>query len=223
MKYSVENQPVFTSLKVELDQGETIRAEAGAMISMSPTIELATKTTGKGLGGILKSAIGGEGLFQSTYTATSAGEVILAPPTPGDILPIEMSGKTILAQSGAYLAGSETLELSTQGSFRAMVSGEGLFLQKVTGTGTLFLSSFGAIYEKELAGGETYVIDTGNMMAYEEGVSVSIKKAAKGLFATVASGEGLVAHFTGPGKVWIQTRNLPGFASVIAKLTATSK
>ncbi|MDA3852489.1 MAG: TIGR00266 family protein [Spirochaetaceae bacterium] len=219
MNYSIENQPVFTSITVKLEAGETIKAEGGAMISMTTNIGLKSKTAGKGLGGMLKAAVGGEGLMQSHFTAENGpGEVTFAPPTPGDIVALDVGQKTILAQSGAWIAGSSDVEMSAQGSFKAMMSGEGLFLQKLSGAGTVFLSSYGAVVEKYLAAGESIVIDTGNMVAYEEGVTSKIKKAAKGLFATVASGEGLVGEFTGPGKVWMQTRNLKGFAELLMKL-----
>ena len=219
MDFKIENSPVFTTLTVSLQVGESFKAEAGAMVSMSPSIELKSKKQGKGLGGMLKAAVGGEGLFSSVFTAESgAGEVVLAPSSPGDIIGFDMSGNTILAQSGAYLAGTEGMELSTQGSFKAMISGEGLFLQKITGNGKVFLNSYGAVYVKELSAGEHYILDTGHLVAYEDSASYTLKKAAKGLFSTLASGEGLVCDFTGPGKLWMQTRNLKGFASLIANL-----
>lgn len=219
MNYSIENQPVFTSLTVKLADGESVKAEGGAMISMTTNVDLKTKTAGKGLGGMLKAAVGGEGIFQSEYTAQGGeGEVTFAPPVPGDIIALDVGAKTIMAQGGAYIAGSSTVELSAQGSLKAMVSGEGLFLQKLSGSGTVFLSSYGAVIEKELAAGESFIIDTGNMVAFEETVTNKIKKASKGLMASVLSGEGLVGEFTGPGKVWLQTRNLKGFAALISKL-----
>lgn len=82
----------------------------------------------------------------------------------------------------------------------------------------LFLSSYGAILEKSLTSGENYIVDTGHIIAFEESVQYKLKKAAKGIFSTLASGEGLVSEYTGPGKLWIQTRNLKGFASLITKL-----
>lgn len=218
MRFQIENQPVFTSLTVQLDSGETIQAEAGAMIAMTSTVELKSKTSGQGFGGIFKAAMGGEGLFKSEYTASGGpGEVTFAPAIPGDILAIELSGRTILAQSGAWLAGTPDVQMSAQGSLKAMVSGEGLFLQKLSGNGRVFLSSYGAMVEKNLKAGETWIIDTGNMVAFEASVSQKIRKAAKGLFSTLASGEGLVAEFTGPGKVWMQTRCLPGLAQALAR------
>ena len=219
MQFEIENRPVFTTLSVSLGAGETVRAEAGAMVSMSGNVALKAKSSGKGLFGTLKAAVGGESLFASEFTAEDGpGQLVLAPPTPGDILHFQMQGQNISAQGGAYLAGTADLELSTEGSLRAMVSGEGLFLQKISGSGDLFLSAYGAVFERDLADGETYVVDTGHMVAFESGVTYTINKASKGLFSTVASGEGLVCRFTGPGKVWIQSRNLSGFAALLSKL-----
>ncbi|HOJ78022.1 MAG TPA: TIGR00266 family protein [Bacillota bacterium] len=218
MKYQIENAPVFSTLRVILDKGESIRAEAGAMVSMSSSIELEAKTAGQGLFGTLKAAVGGESFFAALYTATrDNSELVLAPAVLGDITVFELKGNTIFAQSGAYLAGSNELQLSTQGSFKALISGEGLFLQKISGNGVVFLSSYGAIIEKKLAPGETYRVDTGHIVAFEESVQYHIKKAAKGLFASFASGEGLVGEYRGPGTIWLQTRNLPAFANVLAR------
>ena len=158
MEYKIENQPVFTTLTVNLAASETIRSESGAMISMSPNVALKSKKQGKGIGGMFKAALGGEGFFASEYTAEGgAGEVVFAPGTPGDIVALEVKGKTIFAQNGAYLAGSTDLELASKGSLKAMVSGEGLFLQKISGNGTVFLNSYGALYVKELKQGEEYI------------------------------------------------------------------
>ena len=219
MQHAIENRPVFTTLKITLMQGETVRAEAGAMVSMSPTLALKSRTQGRGLGGMLKAAIGGEGIFASEFTAESGGgELVLAPPTPGDILVVELQGQTLFAQGGAYLAGSPGLEISTQGSLKALVSGEGLFLQKILGAGTVFLASYGALFERRLGPAEHYIVDTGHLVAFEESVTYSVRKAARSLVSTLISGEGLVGDFQGPGRLWIQSRNLRGFAQVIQRL-----
>lgn len=218
MNFSVKHGPVFTVLEIKLSQGESIKAEAGAMVSMSSNLELKAKTTGKGFLGAIGAMVGGESLFASVYTATAGdAELVLAPAAPGDVVSLDLNSKTILAQAGAFLAGDPGLEITTQGSFKAMFSGEGLFLSKITGTGKLFLNSYGAVYEKTLAAGETYVVDTGHIVAFEASVNYKLRKAAKGLFSTLASGEGLVCDYTGPGKLWIQTRNLPALAAMIAK------
>ena len=217
MEFNIENGPVFTTLKAVLKQGEQIKAEAGAMVSMSSSISLEAKSTGKGLFGTIAAAVGGESFFASIFTANLDGEVVLAPSVIGDIIKIDINNQTILAQSGAYLAGSINLNISTQGSLKAMISGEGLFLSKITGSGLLFLNSYGAVFEKVLSPGEIYIVDSGHIVAFESNVSYKIRKAARGLFSTLASGEGLVSEFTGPGKLWIQTRNLPAFASILSR------
>jgi uncharacterized protein (TIGR00266 family) len=215
MEFNIENGPVFTTLRLTFAQGETFKAEAGAMVSMSPSIKLEAKTQAKGIFGNIKAMVGGEGLFASLFTAEAPGEVILAPAGPGDIVRLDLNNQTLYTQSGAYLAGSPGLELSTKGSMKALLSGEGLFLSKISGSGTVFFNSYGSVLVKELAAGEKYIVDTGHMVAFEESVTYTVKKAAKGLFSTLASGEGLVAEFTGPGRVWIQTRNLSALAAIL--------
>lgn len=218
MEFKIEHGPVFTIIRIYLKQGEQIRAEAGAMVAMSPSLKLEAKSAGKGLLGTLKAAVGGESFFASLFTAeTGDGELVLAPGSLGDILRMELTGNTIYAEGGAYLAGSPNLEISTKGSVKGLISGEGLFLQKITGNGLLFLNSYGAIFEKNLAAGETYVVDTNHMVAFEERVQYKLKKAAKGIFSTLASGEGLVCEYTGPGKVWIQTRAISAFAQLLSR------
>lgn len=218
MDYKIEHAPAFTIMRINLNKGEQIRAEAGAMVSMSPTIKLEAKKTGKGLLGTVKAAVGGESFFASLFTAENGdGELILAPASIGDIIKMDLKGNTLFAQNGAYLAGSADLDLSTKGSMKAMISGEGLFLQMISGHGMVFLNSYGGILEKNLVAGESYIVDTGHIVAFEDTIEYKIKKAAKGLFSTFASGEGLVCEFYGPGKIWMQTRNLPAFASIISR------
>lgn len=216
MQFEILHGPVFSVLQLKLKAGETIRAEAGAMICMSPAIELKAKTTGKGFLGALGAAMGGEKIFTSEYTAQQDGaEIVLGPAGPGDIVHLSLQGETILAQSGSYLAGDASLELSAQGSITAMIAGEGLFLQRITGSGDLWLSSYGAMMQKELAPGEEYIVDTGNIVAFDGTMRYSLTKAAKGLFSSLASGEGVVCRFQGPGRIWIQTRNISAFAQLL--------
>ncbi|MBU3742534.1 MAG: TIGR00266 family protein [Candidatus Kapabacteria bacterium] len=216
MNFQIDHAPVYSTLRVDMRQGEQFRAEAGAMISMSPTIELAATSSGRGIMGTLKAAVGGESIFASMYTAAYGdGEVVLAPATPGDIVQLDLRNETWFAQRGAYLAGDPALTLGTQGSIKALISGEGLFLSKIAGTGMLFLNSFGAIYHRDLAMGERYVVDTGHIVAFPSSVTYSIRKAASGLFSTLASGEGLVCEFMGPGRIYMQTRNVRALAGLL--------
>lgn len=218
MEFVISHSPAFSALTVHLNQGEGFRAEAGAMLSMSSTVDLEAKSAGRGVFGSIKAAIGGESFFASMFTAARGkGEVILAPSLSGEIIQLELTGNTIYCEGGAYLAGNSDLEISTKGSFKALIAGEGLFLQKITGRGTLFLSSYGGIIEKQITPGENLIVDTGHLVAFEDSLSYTIRKASRGIFSTIASGEGLVSEFSGNGKVWLQTRNLSAFIGLIER------
>ncbi|MDR3634857.1 MAG: TIGR00266 family protein [Isosphaeraceae bacterium] len=223
MRYEILYQPAFSLARIFLERGEQITAESGAMISMSPTIKLEAKMSGGGVFGAIKSAVGGESLFRTTFTAESGpGEITFAPSTLGDILALELTGNRFFVQPGSYLAGHPGLNIGVQGTARGMLSGEGLFLLTVQGSGPLLLSSFGAIHSKQLGPGEEYIVDTGHIVAFEESVSYSLEKATgksqgiggflKGMVQSALSGEGFVCRYRGPGQIYIQTRQLPGFA-----------
>lgn len=215
--WSIEHQGAFALAVVNLAPEQSISAEAGAMVSMSANIDLHSEMKG-GVFGALKRAVGGESAFVSTFTARGgAGEVTLAPGTPGDVVGIEMNNQTFLVQSSSYLAGDTSLQVDTKfGGAKSWLGGEGLFLLEVSGAGLLLVSSFGAIHRKTLRPGEQYVVDTGHLVAWEAQMPYNLRKAAKsGFFRSFLSGEGMVAEFNGPGEILIQTRNLRAFAGLL--------
>jgi uncharacterized protein (AIM24 family) len=85
----------------------------------------------------------------------------------------------------------------------------------VQGKGLLLVSSFGAIHRKTLQAGERYVVDTGHLVAWEGTTQYTLRKAAAGFFRSMMSGEGIVAEFSGPGEILIQTRNLAALAGLL--------
>jgi uncharacterized protein (TIGR00266 family) len=213
MEHEILYRPSFSLLKVKLAKGEAVTAEAGAMVSMSAGVEIETKAKGGLLGALKKSVLGGESFFVNTFKANDAGEVTLAPPLPGDIAAVKLEGKTIFAQSGAFIASSPEITVDTKwGGAKTFVSREGLFLLKISGTGWLYLSSYGAIHEVELAAGQKYTVDTGHMVAFDEGVRYEVKRVG-GLKSTLFSGEGLVCELTGPGHIMLQSRSEDAFLS----------
>ena len=210
-------QGAFALAVVKLQPEQSIAAEAGAMVSMSSNIDLYSEMKG-GVFGALKSAVGGESAFVSTFTARGGpGEVTLAPGAPGDVAGIEMQNQTFMVQSSSYLAGDSTLLVDTKfGGAKSFFGGEGLFVLQVSGMGLLLVSSFGAIHRKVLRPGEQYVVDTGHLVAWEGHMQYNLRKAAKsGFFRSFLSGEGMVAEFSGPGEILIQTRNLAAFAGLL--------
>ncbi len=211
MEHEVLYRPSYSLLRVGLQQGESIAAEAGAMVSMSSGIEMETKARGGVFGALKRKVLGGESFFVNTFRASRPGEVTFAPTLPGDIQAMELSGGTIYAQSGAYIACSPEIEVNTKwGGAKTFFSREGLFLLKLTGTGAVFLSSYGAVHPVDLESGQEYIVDTGHMVAFEETVGYHVQRVG-GLKSTFFSGEGLVCRLTGPGKILIQTRSTDAF------------
>ena len=215
-KYEVMHQPAFSLAVIQLQAEQSIQAEAGAMVSMSANIELQSQMKG-GVFGALKRAAGGESAFVSTFTARGGpGEVTFAPGAPGDIAAIELNNQTFFVQSSSYLAGDASLTVDTKwGGAKSFFGGEGLFVLMVQGRGLLLVSSFGAIHRKTLRAGERYVVDTGHLVAWEGTTQYTLRKAAAGFFRSMVSGEGIVAEFSGPGEILIQTRNLAALAGLL--------
>lgn len=215
-RYEVLHQPAFSLAVIQLQAEQSIQAEAGAMVSMSANIELQAQMKG-GLFGAIKRAAGGESAFVSTFTARGGpGEVTFAPGAPGDVAAIELNNQSFYVQSSSYLAGDASLTVDTKwGGAKSFFGGEGLFVMLVQGRGLLLVSSFGAIHRKVLQPGERYVVDTGHLVAWEGTTQYTLRKAAAGFFRSMMSGEGIVAEFTGPGELLIQTRNLAALAGLL--------
>ena len=215
MKYEIVHKPSYALARVYLKGGESVYAEAGAMVSMSGSIEFETKARGGLLKSLGRSMFGGESFFANTFTASDDGEVTFAPPAPGDIVAIEMTGQTILVQSGSFLAASTSVQVDTKwGGAKTFLSREGLFMLRCSGSGVLFVSSYGAIEMVELDAGQIYRVDTGHMVAFDSTVTYEITGSG-GLKQTLFGGEGFICKYSGPGRVYYQTRNLKAFVGAI--------
>ncbi len=213
MDYEILYQPSYSLLKLDLETDEEVNAEAGALVSMSSSISIETGIKGGVFGGLKRSLLGGESFFINKFTARSPGEITMAPPLPGDIHSMNMEDQTIYVQSGSFMASTIGIDIDTSwGGSKTFFSREGLFLLKIKGRGKLFASSFGAIHPVDLQSGENYLVDTGHIVAFEEGVGYNVKRIG-GMKSTLFSGEGLVVELTGPGRAWIQTRSEDSFLS----------
>jgi uncharacterized protein (TIGR00266 family) len=217
--YKITDGPAFSVLTVYLPAEQSMIAESGAMVAMSANIELHSEMKG-GLMGALKRKLAGESIFQTTFTARGGvpGEVLLAPASPGDIAALQLQGSTYLVQSSSFLASDISLQMDTKfAGAKGFFAREGLFMIQISGTGRLFLSSFGAIVKKTLAPGERYIVDTGHIVAFENTVNYALRKASQqGWLRSAMSGEGVVAEYVGPGTLYLQTRNIEAFAGWIA-------
>jgi uncharacterized protein (TIGR00266 family) len=224
MRTEISYSPAFAMATVHLDQGESVKAEAGAMMAMSPGVEIQTSTKGGVLKGLRRSVLGGESFFMNTFTATGPdAHVAVAPALPGDIVTWPLTGGTFYLQSGSYLASDDAIDVDSKwGGSKTFFSREGLFMLKCTGTGDLVASSYGAIHSIDLAAGQTYTVDSGHMVGWEEGVGYEVHKAGNWK-STILGGEGLVVGLTGPGRVYIQTRSQDSFLDWLIPKLPTQK
>ncbi|KUL36946.1 hypothetical protein ADL22_23720 [Streptomyces sp. NRRL F-4489] len=208
MQTEVRHAPSFAVARVHLAGGESFRAESGAMMATSAGIAVEAKTEGGLIKGLKRSVLGGESLFMTRFTAGhEGGWVDLAARLPGDVTGIEVNGVVNLAR-GAWLCSSEGVEIDTKwGGFRNLAGGEGGFLVRAEGNGSVLASCYGALDLVELADGETMVLDSGHMVAFSDGLTYTTRKVTRGLMQTLKTGEGLVFEFTGPGRLWTQSRN----------------
>ncbi len=218
MKYEILYKGAFPMIKVKLDNGESIKAESGAMVAMSNTVDVEGKLEGGLFGGIGRMLAGEKFFFQTLKASRGPGEALLSTSSPGGIIALELNGSDeYIVQKDGFLASSQSVNIGTnvQNLAKGIFSGEGFFVLKIDGKGTLFVSSFGEIHELDLDHGEEYIIDNAHLVAWNKNINYSIEKASSGWVSSFTSGEGLVCRFRGPGKVYIQTRNPGGFAQWI--------
>ena len=207
MQVEIQASPSFAMGTIRLTPGESVKVEAGAMAAMSGGVEMQTAAQGGLLGGLKRSMLGGESFFINTFTAPQGGEVSVAPGLPGDIIHLPLAGSSMFVQSGSWIASEPSVEVDTKwGGAKTFFSGEGLFLLKCSGAGDMLVSSYGAILDRQLAPGEVYTIDTGHIVAFDEGVQYNVRKVGNWK-STILGSEGLVTDFTGPGKLLLQTRS----------------
>ncbi len=227
MRPTIEYDPSYTLLTLELDPGEVIKAEPGAMVAQ----EGVDMTTGMGSGSImggLRRMLGGESFAVNTFTAQRGGGwVSLAPSAPGDIASFHLDpGKNLFVQGGSYMASTENVETDTQfQGLKGLFSGESMFFLRTFsrgGSGTVYVTSYGAIKQVRVQPGKELVVDTGHLVAFSDDVEYSVGKVG-GIRSLIAGGEGLVMKFRGSGNVWIQTRNIQSLASLIIPFLPTQR
>ena len=228
MKYDIEHAPSFAWLKVHLQPGEVIQAEAGAMVRMAPDVEMSTRlNAGRHAGlfaklwaflvALVRKFLGGETMFVNDFQASAGGEVVLAPSLAGSIVSKQLDGvRTLFVQTGSYLASTGDIDTKVRfGGLRTLFGGEGLVLLQCTGTGKVFVNSYGGILPVTVT--NKLVVDTGHIVAFDGALDFRVRSAG-GLKSFLFSGEGLVCEFSGQGTVYVQSRNLKALAGWITPL-----
>lgn len=225
MQYEIrgDNLPVVIC---RLEGGESIVSEGGAMSWMSPNMKMET-TSGGGFGKALGRLFAGESLFQNVYTAQGGeGLIAFASKFPGSILAVEVTPeRPLVVQKSAFLACTRGVNVSVffQKKMRAgFFGGEGFIMQKVSGSGLVFLEMDGSTVDYELADGQQIVVDTGNLAMMDASCSLDVQ-TVPGVKNMVLGGEGIFnTVITGPGRVTLQTMPASQFAAMISRFIPSS-
>ena len=218
MRYQIQGDTLPVVI-CQLEGGEQMITEGGAMSWMSPNMKMET-TSGGGIGKALGRAFAGERLFQNIYTAQGGtGIIAFASSFPGSIRAFQIEpGKDMIFQKSAFLAGEMGIELSVH--FRKKIGsglfgGEGFIMQRVSGYGTMFAEFDGYVVEYELQPGQQIVVDTGHLAAMTATCNMDIQ-SVPGMKNMLFGGEGLFnTVITGPGKVWLQTMPISNVTGAI--------
>jgi uncharacterized protein (TIGR00266 family) len=203
-------------VRLRLKTGQEVYAEAGKMVYKTTSVHWETRMQGESLGeklwGALKRKLMGESLFLTYFHATTPGEVGFAGSYPGRIQVFELAaGQSVLVQRDGFLCAQPTVQLNialVKKLGAGFFGGEGFILEKLTGPGTVFIHGGGDFVEFTLQAGETLQVDTGCIVAFDDGVEYDIQFAG-GIKTAIFGGEGLfLATLTGPGRVIIQSMTL---------------
>jgi len=207
LEHVIDGKPDFAYVTVQVPGEQTLKVEASAMATMSTNMEMKTKFKGG-----FSRFLTGESIFINEFTARGGpGEIGIAPGSPGDLVHYYVDNREeIYLQSSAFVASGMGVEVDSKWQgFKGFFSGESLFLIRCAGQGDLWFNTYGAIIEIDVSG--DYVVDTGHIVAFTSGLQYNVTSIGnmKSLFF---SGEGLVCRFTGQGRLWVQTRQLPSLA-----------
>lgn len=221
-KYKLKYNGAFVAVEVAVGINDGVKAQSAAMVTMSENIDLDTRLEG-GLGSsLLRCCCAGGSLFFTHFQLLPGlggrGDVLLAPPLPGEVVLLHLDGySSWVVQPGGFLAADESLEIGTQmlSASQGCCGGEGFFVMQATGRGRLLIHSYGSITRYDLAPGEKRIIDNGYLVAWTSSMQWQIGKAGRSLVKSFVSGEGLVAHFMGPGTIFVQTRSLKNLAKAL--------
>ena len=215
MECEIKYKPAFSAIFVTLEPGEKIIAEAGAMATMDGHITINTELSGGFFSAIAKKFFGGESLFVNTFSNNSKqyATLVLTQSVVGDIEEIEIHGKDMYFQPGAYIASTPGVKMGVRwAGFTSWIAGEGLFKLRLSGKGKVFFGAYGGITKRAING--QFIVDTGHLVAYEPGIEMGIK-LSNGLIGSLTSGEGFVNRLSGRGNIYLQSRSIGGLVGFL--------
>ena len=228
MQSLVKYDPSFSLLQVNLGPSEVLVAEAGTMVARSSNVQMDVRMNASAREGffgklkavfiaLIRKAVGGDSFFVNHFSSPQGGWVWLAPPMSGAIVEIPLQGRSMLFSAGSYLASAGDVDLKIRfGGLRSLLAKEGAFFVEATGSGTVWVTSYGGVDEIQCNG--SYVLDNGHLVGFDSSLNFNIRPAGGGLTGFMASGEGLVCEFQGQGRILMQSRNLGSLVDWLTRM-----
>jgi len=200
---------IAQTLQLSFARDEAAWASKGSIVTLDPGIRWSLEVPG-GVAGAFKRGLAGEGLALTRLRADRDGATVLLGGTqPGkiEIWDLDTQGP-VVATRGAFLAGIGEVDITVTIARRAgaaFFGGAGLFLQRVSGRGKVFVFATGDFSDRPLAAGETLTVSTGNLAAFADSVDYRIRGVG-GCRKILFGGEGLfMTELEGPGRVLLQS------------------
>ncbi|KAI0744273.1 tryptophan RNA-binding attenuator protein-like domain-containing protein [Daedaleopsis nitida] len=218
-QFRIDYRDGNSMLYLDLEPRYQIKAVPGSMVAMDPAVHI----QGKLLELNTKRLFSGTDWSESSFTGP--GQVVLAPPAWGDIMPIRLDSETNWTVSkSAFLACTPgiTREFEFQGARKAIFSSEGLYVTRIRGSGVLWVYSVGAVTPKMLQPREEYIVGKGHAVAWTAQYRVQ-RVHAGGFLSRYYTGEGWISHFTGPGVVYVQSRSLISLGGWLGEISSGSR
>ncbi|MER7770984.1 TIGR00266 family protein [Kitasatospora sp. NPDC096140] len=213
MQVETRHQPGFAVARCLLSPGESLVGQSGSMYRCGPDLDIEAMAQGGVLAGLKRAALGGSSLFLTRYTAHGGGSwVDLVHELPGDVTALEVTGdRPVQVTQGNWLGCSAEVTPQTKwAGMQNVLGGEGGFVLRMEGTGTVVLGCYGALDAVDLGPGEQLTVAAGHIVGYDVGVALDARRMARGrTIRSLKTGQFLVCDLTGPGRVLLQTRS-PG-------------
>jgi uncharacterized protein (TIGR00266 family) len=208
MHYEIHGE-IAQQVRIDLDPGAALWSSRGGLMAFSPQVDWKLRVPG-GLGGAVRRSLAGEGIALTYIETAAEGQyVLLASNAPGHIIAWDLADGPVVATRGSFLAAwGDDIDISVIIARRAgaaLFGGAGLFLQRVSGSGTVLIHGSGDFQERRLEQGESMLISTGHLAAFADSVDYNIETVA-GLGRIFFGGEGLfMTRLSGPGRVLLQS------------------
>ena len=215
MQCDIKYKPAFAAIFVTLEPGNSITAEAGAMVSMDRQLTMKTEFSGGFFPALIRKLFGGESLFVNVFSNQTRQNLnlVLTQSNLGDIETINLQGKAICLQKRAYIAHTPGVKMGVGwAGFKSAFAGEGWFKLKLWGRGQVFFGAYGGITQKTING--EFIVDNSHLVAYEPGIKMGIGLSGS-LIGSMTSGEGFINRLSGNGDIYLQSRSMNGLLSFL--------